>query len=476
MKSFMDENFLLSSETARSLWHDHAKNMPIFDYHCHLLPAEIATNKRYSNITELWLGADHYKWRAMRTMGQPETHITGDADPKEKFMAWAATVERLIGNPLYHWTHLELQRYFDIYRPLTRATAEGIWEEANSRLSDTGLSIPGILKKFNVYAVGTTDDPVDSLEHHLAIRAGTSAVGKIDTKVLPSFRPDRALKIEAADFPSYIRNLENASGIFIKSVEDLKAALDQRLSFFVAAGCVASDHALEYAPCNRIDGTGLETLFTRRMNGEVLNVQEADAFRTELLIHLAGSYAEKGVAMQIHLAAIRNNNARMAGRIGPDTGFDASHDRPESQGLSGLLDAMDSTGPLPKLVLYSLNPKDYYPLATLMGCHQGGREAHETAVPGRTQLGSAWWFLDHRDGMEEQLRLFASTSALANFIGMLTDSRSFLSYPRHEYFRRILCNLVGGWVENGEFPADRALLGEIIEGISFKNAERWFRP
>lgn len=478
MKTFMDNDFLLSNGTARRLYQEHAATQPIFDYHCHLPPKEIAENARFATISDIWLGGDHYKWRAMRAMGHPETLITGDADPKDKFMAWAATVERLIGNPLYHWTHLELQRCFDIPEPLTSRSAAAIWEAANARLKTEALSVKGILTRFKVHAIGTTDDPIDDLAWHRALREGSAPIGPIDTKVLPSFRPDRAFKIEADDFASYIGKLEETSGVAIKTLADLKEALDRRLDFFAAAGCVVSDHGLEYAPCARLPTADLDALLDQRLSGKrpasAVSALEAEAFRTELLVHLAGSYARHGMAMQLHVAAIRNNNSRMFARIGADSGYDASHDLPEAAKLSALLDAMDRAAPLPKTILYSLNPADYYSLTTLAGCHQGGRNSADSAIPSRTQLGSAWWFLDHRDGMEEQLRILASTGALANFVGMLTDSRSFLSYPRHEYFRRILCNLVGTWVENGEFPDDRSLLGEIVEGISFKNAARYF--
>lgn len=461
----MDKNFLLETGTARRLYHGWAAGQPIYDYHCHLPPAEIAQNKQFSNLSEIWLAGDHYKWRQMRTFGIDERYITGNADPYDKFLAWAKTIECLPGNPLYHWTHLELQRYFGIHERLTTRTARAIWDKANALLQTEALSVRGIFKKMNVYAVGTTDDPIDTLEHHEAIACGTAPIGSIETRVLPSFRPDRALNITAVGFTSYIESLSAASGMAINSVDDVITALIRRLDFFVSRGCRASDHALEYPPFIHAHTENPEIAFSKAMKGQSLTTTEADAYKTRILIALATAYAERDIVMQLHLAAIRNNNARSFRDIGPDTGFDASHDHPVSHNLAALLSAMQDAGNLPKTVLYSLNPKDYYPLGTLMGCFQGG------GIRGKIQLGSAWWFLDHKDGMEEQLRILAALGMLPSFIGMLTDSRSFLSYPRHEYFRRILCNLIGTWVENGEFPADRKTLSRFITDISFGNAK-----
>jgi glucuronate isomerase len=481
-KNFMDENFLLETETARALF-SAAKDEPIFDYHCHLSPAQIAGNKQFADLAEIWLGGDHYKWRVMRALGYDEHYVTGGASPYEKFLAWARTVENLIGNPLYHWTHLELRRYFGINEPLTEKSAPAIWEKANAMLQTPELSVKGIFEKFRVYAVGTTDDPADSLDYHRAIAEGTAPIGKIATKVIPSFRPDKALNINLPGFSSYIETLAAASGIAIKSADDVLAALEKRLDLFASLGCRASDHALEYAPFALASESHIEKTFQEAMAGKEITREEADAYKTKILCGLAKLYADRNMAMQLHFAAIRNVNGRMLKCLGPDTGYDAVHDREQSANLAVLLNRMESAGEkpsLPKTILYTLNPKDYYPLVTIMGGFQDNyaidenRPGSAQGIAGKMQLGTAWWFCDHRDGMEEQMRVLASTGMLSVFIGMLTDSRSFLSYPRHEYFRRILCNLIGGWVENGEYPGDMEKLKKIVRDISFGNAKNYF--
>ncbi|GHV77958.1 uronate isomerase [Spirochaetia bacterium] len=464
--SFMDKDFLLETGTARDLFHRAASPEPIYDFHCHLIPSQIAENKRFENLSEVWLGGDHYKWRMMRAMGIDESYITGNAGAYEKFLAWARTVENLIGNPLYHWTHLELQRYFDIHEPLTEKSAPGIWKQGNAKLPD--LSVKDIFKKGKVHTVGTTDDPIDSLEYHQAIAAGTAPIGSIATRVLPSFRPDKALNIHLPGFAEYIDRLSKASGTAIHSVDEVIAALKNRIDYFIARGCRASDHALEYPPFVIAGDAEIEGAFKDALAGKPLSKAAADAYRTKVLTALADYYAKKDIVMQLHLAAIRNVSPRSVQRIGPDSGHDAVHDHQVSENLAALLSHIENTGTLPKTVLYTLNPKDYYPLSTIMGGFQG------MGIYGRMQLGSAWWFCDHRDGMEEQLRVLANTGLLPAFVGMLTDSRSFLSYPRHEYFRRILCNLIGNWVENGEYPADMAKLSEIVRNISFGNAKAYF--
>ncbi|GMO40534.1 MAG: glucuronate isomerase [Treponemataceae bacterium] len=469
-KSFMDGDFLLETETARTLFHNAAKNQPIFDYHCHLIPSQIAENRQFANLAEVWLGGDHYKWRMMRAMGIDESLVTGDAPAYDKFLAWARTVENLIGNPLYHWTHLELQRYFGIYEPLTEKTAPAIWEKANALLQKPELSVKGIFERFKVHAVGTTDDPADSLEYHKAIAEGGAAIGKIDTRVIPTFRPDKALNIEQQGFAAYIETLGKASGVKIRSVADVLAALEKRLDFFAAHGCRASDHGLEYPPFVLAGDGEIEKTFQDALAGKPVTRQTADAYKTKILCALAGMYEKRGIVMQLHLAALRNVNARMCKRLGPDTGYDAVHDREQAGNLAGILSHIESSGEktaLPKTVLYTLNPKDYYPLVTIMGGFQGG-------VRGKMQLGSAWWFCDTRDGMEQQMKTLANAGVLPAFVGMLTDSRSFLSYPRHEYFRRILCNIIGNWVENGEYPAGMEKLSEIVQNISFGNAKYYF--
>ncbi len=476
----MDDDFLLETETAKKLYNTAAKDEPIYDYHCHLIPSQIAENKKFANLTEVWIGdggyGDHYKWRMMRAFGIDESLITGSAEPYEKFLAWTKTVENLIGNPLYHWTHLELQRYFDIYEPLTLKTAPAIWEKANAMLATEELSVKGIFEKFNVYAVGTTDDPADSLEYHKAIAEGTAPIGKIKTKVIPSFRPDKALNINLPGFADYMGVLSKASGIQIDSVAALIRALENRVDFFASMGCRASDHALEYPPFRKAADAEIEGTFKKALAGGAVTKEEADGFKTKILTALAGMYKKHDIVMQFHIASIRNNNARMFKILGPDTGYDASHDQQISENLAALLNAMEDAGQLPKTVLYTLNNKDYYPLLTLMGCFQDNNSVAEgrKAIRGKMQLGSPWWFCDHRDGMEEQMKILGNIGMLSAFVGMLTDSRSFLSYPRHEYFRRILCNLLGGWVENGEFPADMEKMSEIVSNISFGNAKDYF--
>ncbi|GHV31886.1 uronate isomerase [Spirochaetia bacterium] len=471
---FLDKDFLLETGTARELFHTAASTEPIYDYHCHLIPSQIAENKRFENLTELWLGGDHYKWRMMRALGIDESYITGNADPFEKFLAWARTVENLIGNPLYAWTHLELQRYFDIHEPLTEKSAPAIWKAANAKLPD--LSVKDIFKKFKVHTVGTTDDPIDSLEYHRAIAAGTAPIGHIDTRVIPSFRLDLALNIDQPGFAAYIDQLSKASGIGIHSVEEVIAALENRVDYFIANGCRASDHALEYPPFVLASAAEIEGTLKDALAGKPVGRAAADAYRTRVLAALADYYGKHGIVMQLHFAAIRSINPRMLRLIGPNTGYDASHDREVSENLAALLGHIENTGTLPKTVLYTLNPKDYYPLGTIMGGFQDNfsKSENRPGIRGKMQLGSAWWFCDHRDGMEEQMRILANIGLLPTFVGMLTDSRSFLSYPRHEYFRRILCNLAGHWVENGEYPADMAKLSEIVGNVSFGNAKAYF--
>ena len=465
MKEFMDKDFLLESGMAKKLFHDHAADMPIFDYHCHLIPEQIATDKRFTTITDAWLGGDHYKWRQMRTCGFDEKLVTGDADPFDKFMAWAETMENLIGNPLYHWTHLELQRYFGIYDVLNRKNAKKIYDEANEQFKNNPeLSVFGIMKKFKVYAVGTTDDPADDLKYHKIIRDE----GKCPAKVIPSYRPDKALNIEKPDFAEYIAKLGAAAGIAIKKSADVVEALEKRLAFFVEMGCRASDHALMTCPHTFWSEECVNKVFEKRMGGEEVTKEESDAWRTYILTALARAYKKNNVAMQLHFAAIRDNNLTMYKLLGPDTGYDASYDENLAYGVAEFFKALSAENSVPKTIFYSLNPKDYYSLGTLMGCYQGD------GIKGKIQLGSAWWFCDHRDGMEEQIKVLANLGCLPAFVGMLTDSRSFLSYSRHEYFRRILCNVIGGWADNGEVPNDEEMLGKIVSDISFNNAQKYF--
>ena len=477
IKKFMDKNFLLETASAKKLYAA-CENEPILDYHCHLSPEEIAQNKQYANLTEIWLGAnkqgDHYKWRAMRAYGIEEKYITGDGDSYTKFLKWAETVENLIGNPLYHWTHLELQRYFGIYTPLTVKSAPQIWDKANALLQTQSLSVDGIFKKFKVYAVGTTDDPVDSLIYHKKISSGSAPIGHIQTKVIPSFRPDRALDITNSSFAEYIASLAKAAEVEIKNTDDVLEALSNRLDFFIQNGCVASDHGMDMPPCTVMPDRSVNASFKKAIAGKALSPEEVAAYKTKLYVELGKLYAKKNIVMQYHMNAIRDNNSVQHETLGPNTGFDAVHDMPMSRNLAGLLDLIEKEGALPKTILYSLNPADYYPIATVMGCFQNTANGAEGAVRGKMQLGAAWWFDDHRDGMEEQLKTLADTGMLSAFVGMLTDSRSFLSYPRHEYFRRILCNLIGRWVENGEYPADWETLSRLVQNISFGNAKKYF--
>ncbi|MCH5289254.1 MAG: glucuronate isomerase, partial [Treponema sp.] len=444
------------------------KDEPLWDYHCHLPPEQIAQNKKFDSITDIWLGGDHYKWRQMRTYGIDEKYITGDAEPYEKFVRWAETIENLIGNPLYHWTHLELQRYFGIEEPLTVKSAPKIYEKANELLKGDDLSVKGIFKNFKVYAVGTTDDPADSLEYHKAIAAGTAPIGSISTKVRPSYRPDKAININLPTFPAYIKKLSEVSGINIQTSDDVIAALVKRLDFFIEHGCRASDHALEYPPFKIASDKEIDAVVRKALSGETVSEAEAEAYKTKILLALGREYAKKNIVMQWHMNAIRDNNKAMFKRLGPDTGFDGSHDKPLAENLAAMLNLIEENGGLPKTILYTLNPKDYYSIGTIMGCFQGG------GTKGRVQLGSGWWFCDHRDGMEQQIKVLGNLGMIPAFVGMLTDSRSFLSYSRHEYFRRILCNVIGGWVENGEYPDDEEKLIQIVKDISFGNALAYF--
>jgi len=469
-KTFMDENFLLETEAAQELYRA-AKEEPVYDYHCHLIPSQIAQNRQMPDLADAWLSGDHYKWRMMRAMGINEKFITGDAPPYEKYLAWARTVENLIGNPLYHWTHLELQRYFDIHEPLTEKSAPSIWEKANAMLQTPQLSVKGIFEKLNIYAIGTTDDPVDSLESHKAIADGLAPIGKINTKVIPSFRPDKILDLNASDFTIYIESLSQTSGVQIKDLESLLDAMEKRLLFFISLGCRSSDHALEYVPYMETSIREVERSFRKALNQKSVSLFESEAYKTLILARLACLYAKHNITMQLHLSCVRNVNTKRLFQIGINSGHDAVNDRHLSENLSALLDLMElesiDSG-LPKTILYSLNPKDYYPIATIMGGFQ------DSSCEGKIQLGSAWWFCDNRDGMEEQMRVLSNLGMLPAFIGMLTDSRSFLSYPRHEYFRRIMCNLIGGWVENGEYPKDMEKLENIVRDISFRNAKNYF--
>ncbi|MBR2846698.1 MAG: glucuronate isomerase [Clostridia bacterium] len=460
---FMDENFMLYSDTAKKLFFDFAKDMPIIDYHCHLIPQQVADNQTFKNITEIWLYGDHYKWRAMRSCGISEDKITGSASDRERFDQFAKAMPYLIGNPLYHWTHLELQRYFGITKTLCPENADYIWDAANEQIADKDFCVHNIFKKFNVKLVGTTDNPVDDLEPHKAF-----AKSDCETVMAPSYRPDSFLNISAPDFADWIKKLEKAADMEIDNYDDLLSALVKRMDYFHENGCRISDIALVYTPSLVADELSPEKIFAKRMKGKDLTVSEEDMYRAHTIVFLGKEFAKRGWAMQLHMNTIRNNNTIMYNNIGVDTGFDSINDAPLAYNLSRLLDAMNVEGLLPKTILYSLNPKDNYVLGTMLGNFQG-EEAKS-----KLQLGSGWWFNDQRDGMEEQLKCLANLGVLSYFVGMLTDSRSFLSYPRHEYFRRIMCNIIGGWVEKGEYPDDMKYLEEIIKGISYNNAKEYF--
>ncbi|WP_434639952.1 glucuronate isomerase [Thermoanaerobacterium thermosaccharolyticum] len=464
MKKFMDEDFLLNNETAVKLFHDYASKSPIFDFHCHLNPKDIYEDIRFKNITEVWLYGDHYKWRLMRSNGVDERYITGDADDYSKFLEFAKTIPMAIGNPVYHWTHLELQRYFGINELLNEKTAPVIWEKVNSMLNSSEFSVRNIIKKSNVKILCTTDDPTDSLEYHKLLKEDDS----FDVRVLPAFRPDKGINIDKDDFKDWVKKLGEVCGKAIESYDDYLDALNSRLEFFDSYGCRLSDHALDFVAYEESTKEEVDEIFKKALKGGKLSQIEVDKYKTSVLQFLGKRYKELGWAMQLHIAALRNTNTRMFKKLGPDTGYDSINDVNIAYPLSKLLDSLESTGSLPKVILYTLNPKDNYVLAALMGSFQG------EGIPGKMQFGSAWWFNDNIDGMTEQMKTLANVGLLSKFVGMVTDSRSFLSYPRHEYFRRILCNLIGEWVEKGEVPDDIGLLGKIVQDISFNNAVNYF--
>lgn len=464
MKKFMDDSFLLSTETAKILYNEYAKDMPIIDYHCHLSPQEIFENKTFKNITEAWLYGDHYKWRVMRANGIDETYITGDADDYEKFLAWAKTVPLTIGNPLYNWTHLELQRFFGIYDLLNEQSAPAIWEKVNALLAGEGFGARDIIRKFNVEVICTTDDPVDSLEYHRKIKADES----FNVQVLPSFRPDKGLNIQNEGFREWVEKLASVSGINIQNFADFLQAVESRIDFFHQNGCRVSDHALDEVVFDQASKEEAEKIFAKALSGEALSVDEETTYKSFVLVFLGEAYAKRGWAMQYHMKALRNTNKRMFAELGPDTGFDSINDGRIAKPLSQLLNALEEKDSLPKTILYSLNPTDNDVVAAMTGNFQGG-------IPGKIQFGTAWWFNDQKDGMLDQMKTLANLGLFGRFIGMLTDSRSFLSYTRHEYFRRLMCDLVGSWVENGEVPDDMEMLGEIVQGISYNNAKNYFQ-
>ena len=464
MKAFMDKDFLLSTETAQKLFHEVAEKMPVLDYHCHINPEEIAKDRKFDNITQVWLGGDHYKWRQMRSNGVDEYYITGDAPDREKFQKWAETLEKAIGNPLFHWSHLELQRYFGYHGVLNGDTAEEVWNLCNAKLQEDGMSVRNLIRQSGVTLICTTDDPADSLEWHKVIAEDDS----FEVQVLPAWRPDKAMNIEKPDYKEYLEKLAGAAEMEITTFAQLKEALKKRMAFFDSMGCRASDHALEYVMYAPETEENLEKIFAKRMNGEAVTRDEELKFKTAFMQFVAGEYTKLGWAMQLHYGCKRDNNGIMYRQLGPDTGYDCINNYAPTSQMTDFLNALVEANSLPKTIIYSLNPNDDEAIGTVLGCFQ-----NSDAV-GKIQQGSAWWFNDHKTGMTKQMTSLANLGLLGNFIGMLTDSRSFLSYPRHEYFRRIMCELIGGWVENGEFPYDEKILTNIVKGISYNNAVRYF--
>jgi glucuronate isomerase len=457
-KSFLTEDFLLQSDIARELYHQYAEKELIFDYHCHLPPDQIAGNKTFRNLYEIWLAGDHYKWRAMRSNGVSEKYCTGDASDWEKFLAFARTVPQTLRNPLYHWTHLELKRFFGIDRLLDESTAKGIWDEANEKLAD--MSVQQIFESSRVSVVCTTDDPTDSLEHHQKIRAG----GKFKTRIYPAWRPDKALAVDQPTaWNAWVDKLGGPD-----TFADFLATLQKRFDFFHKNGCRLSDHGLNHLFSDHCTEVEAKQIFSAARAGQQVSLSEANKFRSFLLLWLGEQYAARGWVMQLHLGALRNNNSRLLRTLGPDTGFDSIGDWPQAEPLARYLDRLDQNDRLPKTILYNLNPADNYAFATMLGNFQDG------SIPGKLQFGSGWWFLDQKEGMTWQINALSNLGLLSRFVGMITDSRSFLSYTRHEYFRRLLCNIIGQDVVNGELPRDMKLLGALVRNVCYQNARNYF--
>lgn len=463
MKTFITDDFLLYNETGKRLYHETAKDLPIIDYHNHLPPSEIYQNKNYQSIYDIWLAGDHYKWRAMRWNGIEEDYISGNKSAYEKFQAWAKTVPNTLGNPLYHWTHLELLRYFEIDDLLNEKTAESIWERANEKLQSPELSVRSILAKDKVELVGTTDDPTDNLEYHKKLKDEGYEV-----RVVPSFRPDTGLAIEKDDFLDWVNKLAEVSGIGIANYDTFLQALESRVEFFDQMGCRSSDHGINVMFYEEATNREIEDIFTKRLAGESLTETEVDQYKTQTLLQLAEWYVAKGWSMQLHLGPQRNNNTRMFNQVGADSGFDSLGDKLLAEPLNKFLDALDINDKLPRTILYTLNARDNEVLASTAGNFQNA------GIPGKVQFGTAWWFNDQIDGMESQMKTLANFGLIRHFIGMLTDSRSFLSFSRHEYFRRILCNLIGSWAEADQVPKDMDLLKTYVADICYYNAKRYF--
>lgn len=468
MKEFMDDDFLLTTETAKKLYHEHAKKMPIIDYHCHLQPKEIYEDKKFRNLAEVWLGAgdrygDHYKWRSLRARGYEEDSISGPDDDYKKYMQFVESMPYFVGNPLYHWSHLEMRRYFGIYDIINKENADKIWNEANKKLET--LTAREMMYKFKVDTVCTTDDPVDSLEWHKKMNEDST----LKVHVRPAFRPDKAINVELSWFESWVNQLAGVVGYKIESLNDLCKALAERIDFFHEMGSRLSDHALDvvhYAPATYEEAN---KVFLKGMNHEPITSEEEDIYKGYVLVFLGKEYNKRGWVQQYHIGALRNNSKSMLKKIGPDTGFDAIEDQNYMEKLSKLLGALDETDELPKTILYCLNPRDNYALTVLSGCFQ------KEGIKGRVQVGTAWWFLDQQDGMKQNLETLMQVGLIAQSVGMLTDSRSFLAYPRHEYYRRILCQMLGNLVESGQYPASELdTLGQIVEDVCYNNAKEYF--
>jgi len=466
MRKFLADDFLLQTRTAVRLYHDYAAQMPIYDYHCHLPVQEIAENRQFENLTKIWLDGDHYKWRAMRCCGVSEEYITGNASDREKFKAWAGTVPKTLRNPLYHWTHLELKNPFGISDMLLNAdTSDEIYDKCAAMLNTEAYSARGILKRMNVNVICTTDDPLDDLQYHKAIKEDA----EFSIRVSPAFRPDKAMKVESPGiFSNWVNQLQQVTGSDLENFDSFMAALESRLDFFHQAGCRVSDHGNDIFYFEQASAPELDTTYKKARQGEILSYHEIAAFKTQVQIEFCKLYSRNNWVQQFHIGTVRNNSTRMFKQLGPDTGFDSMGDRSYAEPLAAFLDQLDQNGQLAKTILYTINPKDNEMLATMIGNFQDGK------TPGKMQFGSGWWFNDQKDGMERQLNALSTMGVLSQFVGMLTDSRSFLSFPRHEYFRRILCSLFGNDIENGEIPDDLELVGQTIQDICFNNAETYF--
>jgi len=466
VKKFLDQDFLLHNETAKTLYHEYAAKMPIIDFHNHLNAQEIYENKKFNDISEIWLGGDHYKWRAMRTLGVAEDIVTGSATAKVKFDAWAKTIPYLVGNPLYHWTHLELQRYFGIDTLLFEKSADEIFAKCNEMLQKEEFRVRGLLEMQNVQAMCTTDDPVDDLKFHKLIAEEEG----FDLQVLPSFRPDKAVNIELSWFNDWINTLSDVVGYKIEKLDDLFKALEERMDFFVSVGCIVSDNGIDvFSYTTDVTREVAEAIFLKGRAGESLTATEVEKYKAYVMLFLGKEYHKRDWVMQLHIGALRNNNTRRLNEIGPDTGYDSINNSFDIAKLGQFLNDLDATDQLPKTIIYDLNPADNHKVVTLMQCFQDG------ITPGKLQFGAGWWFMDQKDGMIDQMRDLAANGVLSKFVGMLTDSRSFLSFPRHEYFRRLLCQLLGEYVESGEYPADIEFLGSVVCDICYNNSKKYFR-